>query len=126
VVDDDLDCLELVERTLLEHGLEVTCADSGERALGEIAVKHPDLVLLDLKMPGLDGFDVVEHMQQNEALRSIPILVMTSKDLNDEDRARLSGVELVLEKRGGVPTNLVHLVQRLARRPRPGAPAGLL
>jgi signal transduction histidine kinase/DNA-binding response OmpR family regulator len=126
VVDDDLDCLELVERTLLEHGLEVTCADSGERALGEIAVKHPDLVLLDLKMPGLDGFDVVEHMQQNEALRSIPILVMTSKDLNDEDRARLSGVELVLEKHGGVPTNLVHLVQRLARRPRPGAPAGLL
>jgi len=125
VVDDDHDCLELVERTLLEHGLEVTCADSGERALGEIAAKHPDLVLLDLMMPGLDGFEVVEHLQQDEAMRSIPILVMTSKDLNDEDRARLSGVELVLEKRGGVPTNLVHLVQRLARRPHPGAPAGL-
>jgi len=76
-------------------------------------------------MPGLDGFEVVEHLQQDEAMRSIPILVMTSKDLNDEDRARLSGVELVLEKRGGVPTNLVHLVQRLARRPHPGAPAGL-
>jgi CheY-like chemotaxis protein len=60
-------------------------------ALQHLEEARPDLVLLDLMMPGLDGFNIVEAMHQNDALRSIPILVMTAKELTVAERARLSG-----------------------------------
>jgi len=115
VVDDDLACLDLVRRTLVEEGLDVHCVPSGEAALLHLEKARPDLVLLDLMMPGLDGFNIVEAMHKNPSLRSIPILVMTAKELSVGERSRLSGrVEQVLAKDAGRPVNLVQWVRRIA------------
>jgi CheY-like chemotaxis protein len=117
VVDDDLACLDLVRRTLVEQGLDVHCVASGEAALLQLQETRPDLVLLDLMMPGLDGFNIVEAMHQDPALRSIPILVMTAKELSAGERSRLSGrVEQILAKDAGRPVNLVQWVSRIASK----------
>ena len=64
-----------------------------------MAAAPPDLVLLDLLMPGLDGFGFVERLRAEPAWRAIPVLVVTAKDLTAEERARLNGrVEQVLRK----------------------------
>ena len=54
-----------------------------------IASRRPDVILLDLLMPRLDGFGVIERLQQDPRLREIPVIVLTSKVLNDEERTRL-------------------------------------
>ena len=64
-----------------------------------IQAEKPDLVLLDLMMPGVDGFTVLDTMKANQQLRDIPVIVITAKDLTSEDYKRLSGrVESLLQK----------------------------
>ena len=74
----------------------------------------PDLILLDLMMPEMDGFQVVDALQENAAWRDIPVIVVTSRDLDAADRARLnSGVQSVLVKESFKPADLVARIRRL-------------
>ena len=66
-------------------------AENGRVALERLAEGQPGLILLDLMMPEMDGFQFVEHVRQHEAWRTIPIVVVTAKDLTAEDRLRLNG-----------------------------------
>jgi CheY-like chemotaxis protein len=71
----------------------------------------PDLILLDLMMPELDGFQFVDQIRTREDWRSIPIIVITAKDLNEEDRQRLNGyVEGILQKGAYKPEELLREV----------------
>jgi signal transduction histidine kinase/CheY-like chemotaxis protein len=99
VVEDDVAAREILQRTLENEGWAVTTAENGRVALQRVAEQRPALILLDLMMPEMDGFQVVEALRAREAWRSIPIVVITAKDLTVEDHLRLNGyVEKILQK----------------------------
>jgi signal transduction histidine kinase/DNA-binding LacI/PurR family transcriptional regulator/AraC-like DNA-binding protein len=119
VVDDDPAILEMHSRMVQTYlpACRVLTAVNGRRALEIIGRERPALVLLDLLMPELDGFGVLEAMQADEQTRAIPVIVLTAQLLTQEDMARLNqGVVAVLEK-GLFSTEetLAHIEQTLAR-----------
>jgi CheY-like chemotaxis protein len=101
VVDDELGILEMHVRVVESQSpnYRVLRARNGREALEVIREEHPDLVLLDLMMPELDGFGVLEAMREEEMSRNIPVIVLTGQVLTEEDMARLNrGVASVLGK----------------------------
>jgi PAS domain S-box-containing protein len=99
VVEDDAVTRELLRRALEEDGWSVAEAENGSAALDRLAEAHPALILLDLMMPEMDGFQFVDEVRRNAAWRAIPVVVITAKDLTAEDRRRLDGyVEKVIQK----------------------------
>ena len=99
LVDDD-DMLRRNMRSVLEQdGWQVSEAENGRVALARLAEASPDVVVLDLVMPEMDGFEFLVEMRNQEAWREIPVLVVTAKDLTAEDLSHLNGdVERVLQK----------------------------
>jgi signal transduction histidine kinase/DNA-binding response OmpR family regulator len=99
VVEDDPVLRALVRGMLQKEGCVVAEAENGRVALERVAENRPELILLDLMMPEMDGFTFIEALRQNEAWRAIPVVMVTAKDLTAEDRARLNGqVQHVLHK----------------------------
>ncbi|BAQ61728.1 sensory transduction histidine kinase [Geminocystis sp. NIES-3708] len=99
VVDDDPFNRDMLRNVLEKEGLEVIEAENGTQALKTIKVRKPQLILLDLMMPEIDGFEVAQILKHNPEWQEIPIIVITSKDLTLEDRKRLNGyVEGILQK----------------------------
>jgi len=91
VVEDNADILELVAYNLEAQGYEVTRAMTGENGLSQAARVLPDLVVLDVMLPGINGLDVCRKLKQQEATRSIPVILLTAKS---EDADIISGLEL--------------------------------
>ena len=79
VVDDEPDILELVEYNLQKEGYEVHTAENGHAALKKAAKVRPDLVLLDVMMPGLDGPACLEQLRQDPRTRELPVIFLTAK-----------------------------------------------
>jgi signal transduction histidine kinase/DNA-binding response OmpR family regulator/PAS domain-containing protein len=99
VVDDDAKSRDVLRRTLTKEGWMVAEAANGREALDQLQRGRPVLVLLDLMMPEMDGFEVLERMRRDEAWHDIPVIVVTAKDLTREDIDRLNGhVAKVLQK----------------------------
>jgi signal transduction histidine kinase/CheY-like chemotaxis protein len=91
VIDDDPDALEIVSQELKHlDGYTVITANGGKAGLERIAAIHPDLIILDLMMPEVDGFAVLEHLEADAETRSIPVIVLTAKDLTNQERAFLN------------------------------------
>ena len=78
-VDDDIDILELVEASLTADGFDVITASDGRSALESAKDHAPDLILLDLMMPEMDGFEVIERLKSDAATRTIPVIMLTAK-----------------------------------------------
>jgi len=92
-------------------------AENGRQALASLQASKPDLILLDLMMPEMDGFAVVAALQKERAWRDIPVIVITSLDLDAKDRERLSsGVQSVLVKEMFQPADLINHIRQLVRR----------
>ncbi len=99
VVDDDAAALELLAARTRGLPATVLQASGGREAIEAARRELPDVIVLDLLMPFVDGFDVVEGLQEQTATALIPILIVTSKDVDAADRARLNGhVAAILEK----------------------------
>jgi len=114
VVEDDADTRELVRRTLEKEGWTVDEAENGRIGLERVAAAAPDLILLDLMMPEMDGFDFLEAVREQMPAESIPVVVVTAKELTDDDRQRLSGrVETVVQKGGTSRDRLLEEVRQL-------------
>jgi len=90
-VDDEEDILELVRFNLTREGYEVMCATSGENALKTIKRKSPDLIVLDLMLPGMDGLDVAKVLKSDPNTMNIPIIMLTAKG---EEADIVTGLEL--------------------------------
>jgi CheY-like chemotaxis protein len=98
-IDDDPAMREMLRRTLEKEGWNVREADNGQVGLEQVTAQRPDVILLDLMMPKMDGFAFVTALRQQEAWRAIPVLVVTAKEITPEDRERLnSHVEKILQK----------------------------
>ena len=111
-------------RNILEReGWIVSEAENGRVALECLELERPDLVLLDLMMPEMDGFEFADRMRRHEQWRSIPIVVVTAHDLDLDERRRLNGyVETILQKEGDTREELLRQVrERLATVPRRAA-----
>ena len=101
VVDDDPEVREVLVRTMQRYGWAADTAADGRAALDALAAQKPDLILLDLMMPRMDGFEFVSELRQQPDWRAIPIIVITAKTLTNEDRVRLQGhVQKVIQKGG--------------------------
>jgi PAS domain S-box-containing protein len=99
VVDDDENIRSMLRRALEADGWSVAVAENGSLALGRVAERRPDLVLLDLMMPVMDGFEFVLHFRNLEGCSAVPIIAVTAKDLSEEERQRLvGGVERIVAK----------------------------
>ena len=112
VVEDDARRRKILRTRLEKQGWPVIEAENGRVALERMAESLPDLILLDLMMPEVDGFQFLDHVRTHEGWRYIPIIVITAKDLTEEDRQRLNGyVEEVLEKGAYNPDALLREVR---------------
>ncbi|MCH6551110.1 MAG: response regulator, partial [Planctomycetes bacterium] len=99
VVEDDAQIRELMRRTLEKEGWQVDEAEHGREALERVKEHVPELILLDLMMPVMDGFQFMVELRQDESWRRIPVVVVTAKELTEEDRRQLSGdVEVIMQK----------------------------
>lgn len=99
VVDDEKINRDLIKRYLGEENWEIDEAENGRAALQKLTEQVPDIILLDLMMPEMDGFDFAEELRKIKEYRHIPIIVVTAKTLNQTDRERLAGsVEQVIQK----------------------------
>ena len=119
MVDDDEATRRAITQTLQRQGWQVDQANNGVEALAQLAqVAHlaerrPAAILLDLMMPEMDGFEFLEHFHANEDWQDITVIVLTSKDLTQEERDSLNGgVERVLAK-GTV--NRDHFLEKVKR-----------
>jgi len=79
VVDDEEDILELVRYNLAGEGFEVICADTGEQALKVAGSEQPDLIVLDLMLPGINGIEVAKALKSDDRTSDIPIIMLTAK-----------------------------------------------
>lgn len=99
LVEDDRVIRSLMRRALEKEGWSVTEAENGREGLERVAEKVPHLILLDLMMPVMDGFEFLVELRRVEAWRAVPVVVVTAKELGEEDHARLNGsVASVIEK----------------------------
>jgi CheY-like chemotaxis protein len=115
VVEDEEATRRVLRETLEGEGWDVADAADGRAALTAVAGHRPDLILLDLLMPEMDGFEFLEELRKEEANRSIPIVVITAKTIAVEDRRRLSGsVEKILLKKDASREDLLRQVRNLA------------
>lgn len=98
-VDDDADLRRFVKGLLERHGYQVTIAGTGEAGL-EVARAHPpDLIMLDIMLPGLNGFEICQQLRGDEGLRGVPVLMLTGMDdakLNE--RAFAAGAQVCMTK----------------------------
>jgi signal transduction histidine kinase/CheY-like chemotaxis protein len=101
LVEDDSEAIQLFARMLASSGTpyDVLLAKNGRRALDLLELRRPDLVLLDLIMPGMDGFEVLERKQSNPAIRDVPVIIISSQDPSGHPIVSKS---LVLAKDGGI------------------------
>jgi len=91
IVDDEEDILELVRYNLRREGYQTICAATGEDALYEAEHKLPDVIILDLMLPGVDGLEVCKRLKAEPKTTSIPIIMLTAKS---EDADVVTGLEL--------------------------------
>jgi adenylate cyclase len=99
VVEDNLTDRDMMRRLLVGEGWEVIVASNGREALDRLQSEHPNLILLDLMMPEMDGFEFLAEFRKTPKFASTPVIVVTAADLSLEDRRRLDGgVEHILQK----------------------------
>jgi len=99
LVDDDEMVRRSVRQALEPIGWKVTEAENGQVAVEVLATARPDVIILDLMMPKMDGFEFLDELRSRPDWQDIPVVVITAKDLTEKDRARLNGgVERVIQK----------------------------
>lgn len=101
VVDDESQAREMVAAFLEPAGYRVLRAASGEEGVAQARASRPDVLLLDLLLPGLNGFEVVEQLKADATTRAIPIVILTAQDLTPADRAALNGQIAALVAKDG-------------------------
>ena len=134
IVEDDLDVAEMLEAYFRVQGYEVTTANWGEDAVKFAQSHHPDLVILDIRLPDIDGYEVARRMRKNRRTENIPIIFLTEKRARAD---RLQGLELgaddyitkpfdIQELRLRVRNSLKRMSQDAINNPVTGLPEGAL
>ena len=113
IADDDPVILRLIQVNLELEGYQVLTANNGEEALAQALAEHPDLVILDIMMPRLDGYQTCERLKESDDTRDIPVVFLSAKaQQTDIDKGRSYGVQDYLTKPFD-PSELLDVVERL-------------
>ena len=104
IVEDDPQTRELLRRAAEKQGWQVVEAGNGRAGLERVAERAPGVILLDLMMPEMDGFEFMEGLRRRPECRRLPVIVVTAKDLTEEDRRRLNGHVIQILQKGGYST----------------------
>jgi CheY-like chemotaxis protein/MinD-like ATPase involved in chromosome partitioning or flagellar assembly len=110
IVDDDIDSLKLIGLMLQRHGYEIMAANAGNQALSKAASDRPDLIILDVMMPDMDGYEVCRRLRANSETRGIPIIMFTAKTLVDD---KVAGFEAGADDYLTKPTHPAELASRV-------------
>src|SRR4030042_1529640 len=110
IVDDQPQNIELLEAQLVPQGYEIVRATSGEEALGKLSGNQIDLILLDVMMPGMDGFEVTRRVRQDDKNRLIPIILVTALR---ETEDRVKGIEAGCDDFLSKPVDKMELLARV-------------
>jgi signal transduction histidine kinase/CheY-like chemotaxis protein len=117
-IDDDPVAIKLIETVLGEEGFTVVGALSGAEGVQAARTEQPSLIILDLLMPGIDGFEVVERLREDPSTAEIPIVILTAKTIAPEERERLTAhVAHLAAKASFSPAEFVELVRRFCGDP---------
>jgi CheY-like chemotaxis protein len=115
-IEDNEQNLYLVRFLLEKHGYEVSAAMDGQEGIDKAAAEKPDLILLDIQLPRMDGYTVARHLRQNQELASIPIVAVTSYAMaGDRDKALAAGCSGYIEKPINPDTFMQQVEQHLPR-----------
>jgi pilus assembly protein CpaE len=120
IVDDDFDTLHMVGKMLERHGFEIAAANNGEKAIQLAQTEDPDLIILDVMMPGMDGYEVTRQLRAIEATAFIPVILFTAKAQVDD---KLEGFEAGADDYLTKPTHPAELIARvksILTRPKTG------
>ncbi len=99
LIDDQQFFLSMQQSMLQRHGYRVLAASDGPEGLAKAKQHKPDLILLDIEMPGMDGFTVCETLKQDRALRKIPVIILTqTQDAKLNEKAFRAGAEITVLK----------------------------
>jgi DNA-binding response OmpR family regulator len=110
VIDDDPDLRQLIRLTLqFTAGWDVATAADGPSGIAAVGARHPDAVIVDLMMPGMDGYEVCRRLKAEAATARIPLVLLTARKELDEDRVREVGAAGVILK----PFDLDQLAERV-------------
>ena len=113
VVDDEMYIVNILDFTLATEGLEVVSAANGEEALRKAIERTPDLVILDVMMPKIDGFEVCRALKAKEETKDVPVILLTAKDRDaDKEKGKEAGADLYVTKPFS-PTRLLEDVRGL-------------
>ena len=110
IVDDDIDSLKLIGLMLQRHGYEVVAANAGNQALAKASSEHPNLIILDVMMPDMDGYEVCRRLRANPETKAIPIIMFTAKTLVDD---KVAGFEAGADDYLTKPTHPAELASRV-------------
>jgi signal transduction histidine kinase/CheY-like chemotaxis protein len=122
LVEDDEHARRLVAGALRSEGWKVDEVENGRQALEYLLRNRPSIILLDLLMPEMDGFEFIARFRQAPENRGVPVVVLTAKDLTSDDRARLNGEVFRTIQKGSIPVEILlsELTQLIAHRIRTG------
>jgi signal transduction histidine kinase/DNA-binding response OmpR family regulator len=117
LIDDDVSIHDMLEQELTHAGYELEKAFSGAEGLVLAESSKPDVIILDLMMPGMSGFEVAELLKQHEQTAAIPIVVLTAKELTEADRQRLqAGTSTLVMKGSAAGARLIRAIRSLDAR----------
>ena len=117
IIEDDKFLRDLIIQKLKKEGFETSEAMDGESGAKLAQDEHPDLVLLDLILPGLDGFEVLKRLKQNAGTASIPVIILSNLgQKEDMDRAKGSGAEDFMVKAHFTPGEIVSKIKSILQK----------
>lgn len=123
-VDDERHIVRLVQVNLERQGFEVVTAYDGKEALEKVEAENPDLIVLDVMMPYMDGFEVLQNLKRNQNTRDIPVIMLTAKAQDaDVFKGWQSGVDCYLTKPFN-PMELIAFVKRIFKSMEDGEDGG--
>lgn len=99
LIDDDPKAIKIISSYFSDGSFDVFKEYSGKEGLRTAAVRRPDIIVLDLMMPEMNGFEVLRALKHDDATKDIPVVILSAKILTDEERKELlTGVETIFEK----------------------------
>ncbi|OIO46110.1 response regulator [bacterium (Candidatus Gribaldobacteria) CG10_big_fil_rev_8_21_14_0_10_37_21] len=116
-IEDDKFLRELIKRKLQEVGFEATSASNGEEGLALVKEEKPDLILLDLIMPDMDGFMTLKELQKDHLLASIPVIILSNLGQQDDiDKAKQLGAVDFLVKAHFTPNEIIDKINKILNK----------
>ncbi|MGH7274189.1 MAG: response regulator, partial [Nitrospiria bacterium] len=116
IIDDDPEIIRLIEAFLEAEGIGLIKARSGEAGLNLAIETHPDLIILDLLMPEVNGFEVIDRLKRHPTAKNIPIIICTGKDLTQEEKGILTGkIREVIHKGTSLREELIYEVRKFEK-----------